>query len=195
MNEHPNSNQPQRIWQSQPVEDVKMSAEVIRKRANKFEKKILWRNVGEYAGGLVTAVPLAYFFAKADQVLFRIAFGLFIAGMAWVAFQLHRKGSAKRMPTALGTSSCLQFFRAELERQRDVVSNVWPWYLAPLVPGFVVYTVAYTLASPSPASWAGLALLDAIVAALFVAVWKMNQRAARCLQRMIDELYAADGSH
>ena len=80
-----------------------------------------------------------------------------------------------------------------MERQRDVVKNVWRWYLAPLVPGFVVYTVAYALAFRRPASWAGLALLDVIIAAVFFGVWKMNMRAARCLQRKIDELRAVEG--
>ncbi|HVI78492.1 MAG TPA: hypothetical protein VM715_10085 [Candidatus Acidoferrum sp.] len=35
-------------------------------------------------------------------------------------------------------------------------------------------------------------MLDILVAALFFAVWKMNERAARCLQRKIDELHAAE---
>jgi hypothetical protein len=35
-------------------------------------------------------------------------------------------------------------------------------------------------------------LLDACVAALFYGVWRMNARAARCLQRTIDELQAAE---
>jgi uncharacterized membrane protein YjjB (DUF3815 family) len=191
MNELPN-NQAQQLWQSQPVEGIKMSADAIRQRAGKFESRILWRNGREYVGSLIAAVLFGYFSAKTHDVLFRIAYGLFIAGLGWVVIQLHRKGSAKRMPAALGSSTCLQFFRAELERQLDVVKNVWPWYLAPLVPGFVILTAAYMRALPFPAGLASAAWLDGIVALLFFLVWKMNRRAARCLQRMIDELYAAE---
>jgi hypothetical protein len=191
MNELPN-NQAQQLWQSQPVEGIKMSAEAIRHRAGKFESRILRRNALEYGGSLLAVIGFAYFFAKADDVLFRLTWALFIAGMLWVVVQLHRKGSPRSMPAVMVASTCLDFFRAELERQRDVVSNIWPWYLAPLVPGFVVYTVAYARAFPRPASWAGLALIDAIVAVLFLGVWKMNARAGRCLQRMIDDLYAAE---
>jgi uncharacterized protein len=189
MNEYPD-NQAQQIRQSQPVEGIKLSADAIRKRAGKFEHKISRRNLREYIASLLAAVGFVYFFAKADDVLFRVTWGVFIAGMGWVVVQLHRKGSARSMPAASGASTCREFFRAELERQRDVVSNIWPWYLAPLIPGFVVYTVAYAVAFPRPASWAGLALLDGIVVALFLLVWKMNRRAARCLQRTIDEFYA-----
>jgi uncharacterized membrane protein YjjB (DUF3815 family) len=188
-------NNPQQIWQSQPVEGIKMSTEALRQRSGKFENKILWRNVREYVLSLIAAVGFGYFFAKTHEALFRIAYALFIAGLGWVVFQLHRKGSARSMPAALGTSTCLQCFRAELERQRDVVKNVWPWYLAPLVPGFVILTAAYMQALPFPASLAAAAWLDGIVAVLFFLVWKMNVRAARCLQRTIDELYAAENSH
>jgi len=37
-------------------------------------------------------------------------------------------------------------------------------------------------------------LLDGIVAAVFFFIWKLNQRAARSLQRLIDELHAAESS-
>ena len=171
-----------------------MSAESLRQRSGKFEKMFRWRNAREYVASLLAAVGFGYFFATTRAVLFRIAYVLFIAGLGWVVFQLHRKGSSKSMPATMGTSTSLQFFRVELERQRDVVKNVWPWYLAPLVPGFVVLTVGYALARPYPVGLASAVWLDAIVAVLFFLVWKMNQRAARCLQRTIDQLYAAENS-
>jgi hypothetical protein len=186
-------NRAQQLWQSQPVEDLKMSTDVIRRRAGKFERRIFWRNVREYVSSLVASVLFAYFFATTHVVLFRVSYALFIAGLGWVVLQLHRQGSATSMPAAMGTSTCLQFFRAELERQRNVVRNVWSWYLPPMVPGFVVLTIGY--AAVKPKGVAAAAWLDAVVAVLFFVVWKMNQRAARCLQRMIDELYAAENSH
>jgi hypothetical protein len=190
MNNLPNN--PQQIWQSQPVEGIKMSAEALRQRSGKFEKMFRRRNIREYVASLLAAVGFGYFFVTTQAVLFRIAYILFIAGLGWVVFQLHRKGSSRSMPATMGTSTSLQFFRSELERQRDVVKNVWPWYLAPLVPGFVVLTVGYALARPYPVGVVSAVLLDGFIAVLFFLVWKMNQRAARCLQRTIDELYAAE---
>jgi len=187
MNE-PLNNSVLEIWQSQPVEVTKMSAELIRKRANKLEHRVWWRNAREYVGSLIGVVLFASFIPKTHDPLFRIAYGLFIAGMVWIVIQLRRKASARSIPFEADTSTRLRLYRAELERQRDVVKNVWPWYLAPLVPGFVVYTIAYAIAFPRPLSWAGLALLDATIAALFYGVWRMNMRAARCLDRMIHEV-------
>ncbi|HYM78740.1 MAG TPA: hypothetical protein VE377_22405 [Candidatus Dormibacteraeota bacterium] len=180
-----------KIWQEQPVEGIKMSVDEIHLRAGKFERRIMWRNIREYVASLIAVALFVYFFATTQGALSRITFALFIAGMLWIVIQLHLKGSAKSMPAGLDTLTSLRFYRAELERQREVVSKVWSWYLAPMVPGFVVYTVGYAVSVPRPLAWAGLALMDVLIAALFFWIWKMNMRAARCLQRMIDELNAA----
>ena len=192
MNNLPNN--PQQIWQCQPVEGIKMSAEALRQRSGKFERMFRWRNVREYVASLLAAVWFGYFLVTTHAVLFRIAYVLFIVGLGWVVYQLHRKGSARSMPAAMGTSTCLQFFRAELERQRDVVKNVWPWYLAPLVPGFVILTAATMRTLPFPTNLASAAWIDGVAAVVFFLVWRMNRRAARRLQRIIDELYAAENS-
>ncbi len=189
MNEIPN-NQAQQIWQHQPVEGIKMSAEEIRRRAGKFESRIRWRNRRESVGCLLTSGLFAYFLFDTQNVLFRIAYGMFVAAMIWIAIQLHRKGSVKTLPAGLEPSTSLQFFRGELERQRDTVKNVWPWYLAPMVPGYLMLTIAYAVSFPRPVRWIGVGAFDLFVVLLFIGVWKMNVRAARCLQRTIDELNA-----
>jgi hypothetical protein len=185
-------NRAQEIWQCQAVEGLHLSADEIRRRAGKFQSRIHWRNLGEYAGGLVATLLFGSFLLKSHDILFRTAFGFFIAGLAYVAFQLQRKGSARSMPAAMGSATCLQFYRRELERQRDLVASVWRWYLGPLVPGFAMYSLAYALAFPHPDKLAGLALLDGMAAALFFLIWRLNVRAARSLQRLIDDLSSAE---
>ena len=185
-------NPAQRLWQDQPVEGITMSVETIRKRAAKFERKILWRNVREYVAALIAAALLGYFLVTAKDVFARVTFGLLIAGLLWMVVQLHRKGSVMTMPAGLGTLTSLEFYRTQLERQREAVDTVWSWYLAPLIPGFLVYTVWSAIRSPHPATWVGLAVMDVVIAGVFYVIWKMNARAARCLQRMIDELKAAE---
>jgi len=185
-------NPAQKLWQDQPVEGITVSVEIIRQRAGKFERKILWRNVREYLAALIAAVPLGYFLVTAQDVLARVTFGLLIAGLLWMVVQLHRKGSVRSMPTEVSTLTSMQFYRMELERQREAVKTVWSWYLAPLIPGLLVYTVWSAIRSPRPAAWLGLALMDAVIAGMFYVVWKINLRAARCLERMIDEVKAQE---
>lgn len=185
---------PQQIWQSQPVEGTKMSVKAIRLRAGNFERTIVRRNLRETIIAVLVIAFFGYSLATAPQVLLRITWGLFIAGMVWITINLHRRGTPKTMPADMGKSSCLEFFRSELERQRDLIQNVWPWHLAPLVPGYLALNIAYIFGSHRLVLWAGLALINVVFVAAFAGVWKVNQRAARCLQRSIDELNSAESA-
>ena len=181
-------NRAQKLWQNQPVEGIKMSLEEVRRRAGKFERRIWRRNAREYVASLFATGLFVYFMVSAHDWLSRVTFALFIVAMLWIVVALHRNGSAKKLPEGVDTSTGLRLYRAGLERQYGVVKSVWWWYLAPMIPGFIVYTIGNAVKVPHPAAWAGLAVMDIIVAGLFYVVWRMNMRAARCLQRMIEEL-------
>jgi hypothetical protein len=172
-----------------------MSMEEIRNRSGKFEGTIYWRNAREYVAALVVVVFFGFEFWRVPDVLTRVGYGLMIAGMLYLSWQLHRRGSSRTMPAELGLATGLEFFRRELERQRTLVENVWTWYLGPLIPGWVVLTAAFARTNPGHMRHIGLfsGVLNLIGALSFVAVWKMNQRAARRLQRRIDELDALQG--
>ena len=178
----------QKLWQDQPVEGVKMPIEEIRRRAGKFERRVFWRNVREYLSSAVATGMFAYFFVEDHRILARIAYVLFVAGILWVVVQLHRRGRVRTVPSSLGAAPSLTFFRGELERQRDLVGSVWSWYLAPMVPGFVLLTAEMAHRMPFPASLGSIVLMDGGVAVVFYIVWRLNLRAARCLQRTIDQL-------
>lgn len=191
MNESPN-NHMQDVWQCQPVEGIKMSAEEIRNRATKFEKKVYWRNVRENTAGAIAIIWLGFYFVGEHRMLDRSAFALLIVGMVYVMYQLHRQGAAQSMPASMAAGPSLGFYRKELERQRKVVSSVWSWYLGPFVPGLVLSAVASLAKNMQPHHVAVLGLCYALIAAFFIFAWRLNVRAARCLQRMIDQLPAAE---
>jgi Flp pilus assembly protein TadB len=180
----------QDLWQDQKSEDIRMSVEQLRLRAGKFEKTIFWRNAREYVAALIVVLYFAYELLKWPNVLTGIGFGLIIAGMLYMMWQLHRKGSSRTMPAELASAAGLDFYRRELERQRDLVQGVWWWYLAPLVPGLVVIFVAMALTNPHhlPHHYWFLAGYGLVVALAFIFVWKLNERAARRLERCINEL-------
>ena len=183
----------QELWQHQPVQGTRMSIEEIRKRAARFERRIFWRNAREYAAGGLAIVLLGYFFAHAHDTLGRMAFALLIAGLSYMLLHLYRKG-ASGSTSAHASDQCAEFFLRELERQRDLISNLW-WYVGPLVPGLALSMVSGAIAHPQP-----MALLRLAVAALFITggilgLIKMNSHAARCLQKQIDELRLLQGAH
>ncbi len=92
--------------------------------------------------------------------------------------------------------TCLDFHRQQLERQRDLLRGVWTWYLLPFVPGLAVFPFRlfrWTMKLPhAPAHTrviiATFALTAAACALVFFAIGKLNQWAARKLQREIDAL-------
>src|SRR5579864_2195392 len=128
-------------------------------------KRRFGRNFREYAAGAIAIVLLGFSFASSHDVLSRIAFALLIAGMGYVFYQLHRHGRAKNVPGEMGLGPSLQFYRNELERQRDLAGSVWTWYLGPFVPGLLISMIASMLHDTHLRHVAVVALWYALMAA------------------------------
>ena len=185
MNKSPNQSI-QQIWQGQPVEGTKMSVEEVRTHSAKFERKIRWRNVREYVAGAIAAGLFVSFIVKSHDVFFQLACGLIIAGLAYMAYQLHRRTSPRNMPGDLGAVSSLRFHRAELERQMDFLRHIWKWYLGPMIPGLLAFSLATMTGDHH--RLLRLVLMNSLFAGCLVLVWRLNAYAVRCLQARIDEL-------
>ena len=168
-----------------------MSIEQVQASAGSFQRKIQWRNAREYVASLAVIVFFGYEFVRAGGApLVRIGFGLIIAGTFYLIWHMLTKGSARPLPKDAGLSSCIEFQRRELERQRDLLSSVWSWYLGPLIPGMAVLISAYGFANPGHVKYPALFVVPyaIVVAAVFVGIAKLNAKAARKLQKQIDEL-------
>jgi hypothetical protein len=182
------------LWQSQPTEPPRIYPGQLRKKIDKFERRIFWRNLREYAAGLVVIAIFGFYEWRFRTLLVRLGSGMIIAGTLYVMYQLHRRASRRPAPAALGASTCIEFHRTSLERQRDALRTVWSWYLLPFVPGLSVLAIG-SIASQRAAHPGSLGQLvisvlasQGIIPALFFAVWKLNRRAAEKLQAQIDEL-------
>jgi hypothetical protein len=187
------------LWQSQPTEPPGFRPEEFRMKINKFERRIFWRNLREYAAGVVVIAAFGYYEWRLPGLLLRVGSGLMIAGVLYAMYQIHRRASLRSAPADLGLSTCIQFHRKSLERQRDALRTVWSWYLLPFVPGFAVFMIGST-ARQWAAHQGSLGHLvisslvsPGIVAAVFFAIWKLNRRAAERLQTQIDELESLSG--
>jgi hypothetical protein len=183
----------QNLWQRQPSEGVCMSVDQIRRRAVKFEKKIYWRNAREYVAALIAVAFFTFELWREPDVLTGIGFALIIAGTLYVVWHLHRRGSPRTPPAELGLKSGVEFFRRELARQRDLLKSVWRWYLAPLAPGLVVVMVAAARANRGQLRHfgrftVGYTLFVALALFVFLFIGRLNESAARKIQRQINEL-------
>lgn len=179
------------VWRGQKVEHTQMTIEQIREKARKFQRRIRFRNLREYAAYAVVVAFFGFFGGKYPPLM-RPGAWLLIAGMTYVAYQLHKRGAAKAVPEDATPKNWLEFHRQELERQRDLLRGIWRWYLGPMIPGMALVVVGGALANHGHAkhAWALASAYVAIVALGFYFVGRLNQRAAQRLQRQIDELNA-----
>ena len=192
-NESPSTDM-KNVWQSQPTEPPRIRPGEVRRKMNKFERRIFWRNVREYAAGLLVIAIFGYYEWRFNTLLVRLGSGMIIAGTLYVMYQLHRRASTRPAPADLGSSTCIEFHRKSLERQRDALRAVWSWYLLPFAPGLVILAIG-SIASQRAAHQGSLGHLvisilasQGIIPAVFFAIWKLNRRAADRLQTQIDEL-------
>ena len=185
----------QNLWLNQPGEGFSMSIDDIRARASTLQATVRRRNFIEYAvGGLLIVIFAAAAFAAATP-LGKLGCALITIGVAIVMWQLHvraRAASADEVSMAHGWAD---FYRQELVRQRDALSEIWLWYLGPLIPGMVVFwlSIGVNSAGGDFALWGWAKTVIGLVATVgvFAAVASANKNAAKALQAEIDELDVA----
>lgn len=173
------------VWQNQTVEANQMSLDELRRKAGKFQARIRNRNLREYTASVFVVAAFGYYIWCFPQL--RLGSGLIIAATLYMVYNLHKRGAAKAVPAALGLGTCRDFHRRELELQRDLLRDIWKWYLLPFAPGLLAF-VAVPVMHLSPEKWLRVVPFILLCAAFFYAVASLNQRAAAKLQRQIDEL-------
>jgi uncharacterized membrane protein len=191
-----NDNELRDLWQCQPLNPVPISLAALREKAQKLEKRVLWRNLREYAASVIVIASFGYSIWKFPAPMVRFGCVLVIAGALFVVYMLHKRGAARAVPAEMAFHNCLDFHRRELERQRDLLRGVWTWYLLPFVPGMAVFLLGlfqWVMKQPNAPAHVGLVtatfgLTAAGCAVVFIGVGKLNQWGARKLQRKIDAL-------
>jgi|CXWL01.1.fsa_nt_gi hypothetical protein len=184
----------QKLWTQQTQEPFTMSLADIHLHAQRFQSRIRTRNMIEYLAAAIVVVFFGWTAATIPDPIVQIGAGLSALGAFYVCWQLYRLGrAATRGELDAGAQSWAAFHRAELTRQREALRTVWSWYLAPFVPGALVFLagVSFTEANPAPFP-ARLAVFLAalgIMAAVFTAIAWLN---ARAVKRLDAEIAALD---
>lgn len=178
---------PRDLWQNQEVEELKLSLDELRSRANRFKNRIRRRNLREFLASLIVVLVFSWFLWRTPALVERIADVLVIAGALYYAWHLWNRGTPKSLPADLGRTDSLQFYRGELERQRDLLRSAWLWAIGPLVPGLAL-GFAYEITTAPPAKRLPLIAVVAAAAAVLVVIGWLNWRAARRLDGRIAEL-------
>ena len=178
-----------KVWRGQKVEHTQMTIDELREKARKFQRMIRFKNLSGYVAGAWVVVFFAFSMGKYPPLI-RAGDWLMIAGTINIAYQTHRRSSAKTMPADAAPASWLEFHRRQLERQRDVLRGGWVWNFGSLIPGLVVLMLGAAMANPAHLKYALKfeAVFTLVVALAFYLTARLTRFAARDLQRQIDEL-------
>jgi hypothetical protein len=176
----------QSLWQSQPPSERAMSIEEVREEARHLERRVARRNRREYIAAVVVVVGYGWILWRAPSAAIRVGAGLIIAATIFICYQLRVHGSAASLQADLGIKSSLDFYRVQLERQRELLHGMWRWCLLPFVPGLLVLLIGQALAQPARVSF--VVTYGVLVLILGVGLHAVNRRVAARLQRALDRL-------
>ena len=180
------------LWAGQEAGGFAMPLDEVRRRAGRFQRTVRLRNMTEYAAAVLVIGIFGWMAVVIPEPVVKAGCALVAAGAVYVCWKLHtlaRAAGAARMDAALDLTA---FHRAELMRQRAALATVWRWYLAPFVPGMIVFQagVAFTPDNPAPLAAKLVILLIGLglSGAIFAVIWWLNARAARALDAEIAAL-------
>lgn len=182
------SNDIKSLWSSQQTEGFSMSLGELRSRAEKFQRRVRGRNMREYVAAIVIVLWFGLYVFILPGIVTKTGSALIILAALYVAWQLHRRGSARTPPVADSVMAHLDFHRRELIRQRDALRSVATWYLAPFLPGFATMLIGIALHSPMKSVWLGVSVTAGLCVIVFGAIWQLNRWGAARLQKQIDVL-------
>lgn len=178
------------VWQQQSPEPFRMSSDDIRTKITHLDEKTHKRNVSGYIGLFIVIAGFTGFLFLFTTPVQLIGSFLTILGAGYQIFELRRDQLLK--PSAATTAAgkadtSIDFYRADLERQRDFHRGIQFWSrLVTFIPGPVVFCVGIALAQPRSA-W-----FFYMPAAMFVISGALaipeNLKLAREYQRQIDEV-------
>jgi hypothetical protein len=179
----------QLAWQRQALDAPRINLAYLRHRTEILRRRSRIRNAFEYLGGAVAVVWVlssGWSFIR-PRPLMSASIALWVLAMVYIMFQWHRRAGAQTPAAQLGTLDALQFYRQQLERQRDARRGNWRWWLPPLAPGLVVMFAAF-IVEVKPTPWVAVIGLAAWVVFGVVMGAMSYERVACGLQREIDAL-------
>ena len=176
------------IGGSPPLDDVRRSAD-------KFYRRIWWRNMIEYVACAVVVVMGTYRAFTWEHPVHKAGFVLLVAAAIYAPWQLHRRTSPARPEMGLGMP-IYEFLRGQLVRQRDALKNIFWWYILPFIPGMALVFAGNgfvaEIEAAGPPIWARWTILAGFGVFFALVIW-LNRVVARRMQRRIDEIDALTG--
>jgi hypothetical protein len=173
------------LWQAQASEERPMPLDDIRSKAERLERNTRRSRVATAVLFTLLLIKGAVEVWIQEGILEKAADLLLMAALVYTAYR-YRKQRLAAPPVALGRTNCVDFYRAELLRQRDLSQDSWG-FLLPFVPGLALALLDGVLEARTTGQLIALVVCGV---ALFAGVVWWNAYTVRRLQREIDALDA-----
>jgi purine-cytosine permease-like protein len=187
-------NDPRKIWQDQPTERIKMSLDDIRRKAQKLHAKARMAAIAWIGIGIFLSAAFGLNSAHAREMLPRVGWGvLSLWGLygAWQAYQWIWPG---RLAADATLATSLDFYRKELERQRDYGRQIWrrSGVAAAFLGAALVVAPGMIQVVKTPALLPNVAPFFVLLFVWLVSFLVLRARKQQKLQQEIDELNAME---
>ncbi|MFL9840953.1 hypothetical protein ABS767_08275 [Sphingomonas sp. ST-64] len=180
------------LWTAQERDARGLSHDELARRSRLLQRRVLRRDLIEYAAGLLVIFIFGRFALDAQAWPMRVACIVTIVGTCAVMWNLWRRRPHDD-PAALARDAH-GYLRSQLVEQRDALASVARWYLGPFMPGMTLFVGAMVHESAQRMPLAAALVIGAIgagvIAATFWMVLGLNRRAARSLDQQIAALDA-----
>ena len=115
----------QSIWLNQPTEPLKMSSDTFLERARQRQSRSRFEARLSMSVGLACALFFAWTYTQTHGTLAQMGWGLLSLWGIYAAFHAYKWIRPKSQPQSAAVSTCLEFYRGELERRRDHLQHRW----------------------------------------------------------------------
>lgn len=116
---------PQTIWQGQRTEPFRMSADSLRLRLHERQSRVRLEATVSVVVGLVCSAFFLWTFTKARSELARTGWCLLSLWGIYAAYYAYKWMWPQDLPEHAPITTCLEFYRKELEKRRDHLRHRW----------------------------------------------------------------------
>jgi hypothetical protein len=199
-------NDPQNVWQNQPTEAFKMSADQLRHQAEKRQRRARFSVLFSVVMSVIYLVVFARLLARFSPLVqgplslwsIRIGFGVLCLWCIYLPCQAYKGLWPGRLAPDATLNTTLQSYRSELEKQRDFGRNARVRrVLAFFFLGMAMFMVPMLMAkmpvviNPTPITGPRLLLNVApflVLTTAWVIMLRMIKRSRQKLQQEIEQL-------
>jgi len=173
------------LWRDDGTSFTPLALDDIKRRAARLSDVVRRRNRREYIGAALVLAVFGAYAVMLPGFLLKAGSLLTMAAAVIVARQLARRSSGPD-PDA-EAQDVRGYYRARLVREEHLLANVGRWYLAPFLPGLLLF-LAGLAAARGLENPLAFALILAFQFLVFGGIWLLNRHAAARIRAHIERV-------